>query len=260
MTALTESFSTIRRGPRWWLEGYAGMLRYDFVNMREWLPSFLVIQVMMGAGLAIMYGFYFVDVPPAFATFIATGAPVLAIIPVGMTMVPSLIMQHRFDNTYDFLWSLPVPRMTVMLSNLTLFTLVAAPGAVITLAVAAWRYDVDLAVSWDIVPAVLLAAAMGVSVGFSFALAIKDPRMTNLVVNMIIFFITLFSPIAFPIENFPDWFAAVHRVLPFYAMAQVVREGLTNGLATEVAQSYVVLALWGVFAWLVSMRIVTRRG
>ena len=260
MTALTDQISTVRRGPRWWLDGYTSMLRFDIVNMREWIAPFLVIQVMLGAGMAIMYGFYFVDVPPVFATFITTGAPALAIIPVGMTMVPSLVIEHKLNQTYDFLWSLPVPRMAAMLSNLTLFTLIAMPGALVTIAAAAWRYDIGLAVSWDVVPAVTLASVMGVAVGFSFAHAIKDPRLTNLVVNLIIFFITLFSPIAFPIENFPDWFATVHRVLPFYAMAQVIREGLTNGIASDVAQSYLVLAAWTVVCWILATRLVTKRG
>ena len=52
----------------------------------------------MGAGMAIMYGFYFDEVPRVFATFVSTGAPVLAIIPVVMTMVPSLVLQHRLDD------------------------------------------------------------------------------------------------------------------------------------------------------------------
>jgi ABC-2 type transport system permease protein len=259
MTTTTLHVPQVRRGGRWWVDSYLAMLRYDVASMREWLAPFLMIQVFMGAGMAIMYGFYFDEVPRVFATFVSTGAPVLAIIPVGMTMVPSLVLQHRLDNTYDFVWSLPVPRMSAMVSNLTLFTAISAPGAAITLLVAAWRYDIDLAISWDIVPAVLLASIMGVAVGFGFAHAMKDPRMTNLVVNLIIFFVTLFSPIAFPIENFPDWFATVHRFLPFYPMAQVIREGLTSGLATDVGWSYAVLTAWTIIGWGTAARIVTRR-
>lgn len=248
----------VRSGTRWWVDGYLSMIRWDVVSLREQLPFFVIIQMMLGAGMAMMYGFYFADIPPVAATYISTGAPVLAIIPVGMTMVPSLVIQHRFEQTYDFLWSLPVPRLATMLSNLTVFTLISLPGVAITLGVAAWRYDIDLAITWDVVPAVLLSSVMGVAVGFSFAHAIREPRLANLVVNLIIFFVTLFSPIAFPIENFPDWFASVHRVLPFYAMAQTVREGLTEGLATDVAQSYLVLAAWAVAGWTIAARVVGR--
>lgn len=255
MAAVTE----VRRGPAYWGRGYTMMLRFDALSLREILPFFVIIQTLMGAGMAIIYGFYFDDLPPAAATFIATGAPTLAIIPVGMTLVPIVVAQHKWDQTYDFLWSLPVPRLATALSNTTIFTLLAVPGFTVTLLVAGWRYDLDLAVSWAVVPAVLLTALMAVSIGWTVAHAITDPRITNLLVNLVIFVVLLFSPIAFPIENFPGWLAAVHRVLPFWAMAQVVRDALTDGLVADVGRHYAVLTAWTAAAWIAGARIVGRR-
>jgi len=256
MTALATE---VRRGPGYWLGGYRAMLRYDLLNMRDFLSFFLLIQVLMGAGMAIIYGFYFEEVPPLAATFIATGAPTLAIVPVGMTLVPAAVAQYKWSNTYDFLWSLPVPRLVTAASNFTIFTVLSVPGFVVTLLVAAWRYDLDLAVSWSIVPAVLAASLMAVSVGWGAAHAIPDPRITNLLVNLVIFVVLLFSPIAFPIENFPDWLASLHRVLPFWSMANVVRAGLTDGLVADLGRHYAVLAAWTVCAWTVAAWVVGRR-
>jgi ABC-2 type transport system permease protein len=176
-----------------------------------------------------------------------------------MALVPGVVMQHKFDQTYDFLWSLPVPRLTIAASNFVLFTALALPGVALSLLVAMWRYDIDLSISWTVVPAVLLAALMANSVGFGFAHAIPEPRITNLIVNMIIFLVLLFSPIAFPISNFPDWFASVHRVLPFFHMATIIRAGLTDGLVTGVATSYLVVALWTVGSWSLAAWVVGRR-
>jgi ABC-2 type transport system permease protein len=256
MTALDTG---VRRGGTYWLSGFVSMLRFDLASLRQTLPFFVVIQVLMGAGMAIIYGFYFAHVPPQVATFIATGAPTLAIVPVGMALVPGVVMQHKFDQTYDFLWSLPVPRLTIAASNFVLFTALALPGVALSLLVAMWRYDIDLSISWTVVPAVLLAALMANSVGFGFAHAIPEPRITNLIVNMIIFLVLLFSPIAFPISNFPDWFASVHRVLPFFHMATIIRAGLTDGLVTGVATSYLVVALWTVGSWSLAAWVVGRR-
>jgi ABC-2 type transport system permease protein len=249
----------VRRGPSHWVRGYLAMLRFDVVNLRDFLLFFLVIQVLMGAGMAVIYGFYFEQVPPIAATYIATGAPVLAIIPVGMALVPSTVAQYKYDQTYDFLWSLPVPRLATAASNLTIFTLLTVPGFVVTLLVAAWRYDIDLAVSPSIVPAVFLTTLMAVSVGWGAAHAVPDPRITNLLVNIVIFVVLLFSPIAFPIENFPGWLAAAHRVLPFWAMANVVRAALTDGLVEELARHYVVLTAWTLAAWATAAWVVGRR-
>jgi ABC-2 type transport system permease protein len=256
---VTTASATVRRGASYWLSGYRQMLRFDLASLRETLPFFLVIQVLMGAGMAIIYGFYFADIPPVAATFIATGAPTLAMVPVGMALVPGVVMQHKFDQTYDFLWSLPVPRLAIAASSFTLFTALALPGVALSMAGAAWRYDIDLSVSWAIVPAVLLAALMANSVGFGFAHAIPEPRITNLIVNVIIFLVLLFSPVAFPISNFPDWFAAVHRVLPFFHMANVVRAGLTHGLVDGVATSYLVVIAWTAGSWALAGWVVGRR-
>jgi len=256
MTALSDN---VRRGAGYWGSGLLSMLRFDYLSLRNTLPFFLMIQIMMGAGMAIIYGFYFADLPPTAATYIATGAPVLAIIPVGMAVIPGIVMQHKFDQTYDFLWSLPVPRLAIAASNFILFTGVALPGVVVSMLVAAWRYDIDLSISWSVIPAVLLAALMANSVGFGFAHAIPEPRVTNLLVNMLIFGVLLFSPIAFPITNFPDWFAAVHRVLPFFHMANIIRAGLTEGLVTGLAGSYLNVIAWTVGSWALTAWVVGRR-
>lgn len=253
--------STARRGVRHWWRSYVMMMRYDLVGLRAFLLTVLILQVLMSAGMAIIYGFYFGDaLPPELALYIVTGAPALALIPVGMAMVPSVILQQKLDGSYDFEWTLPVPRTAVVLSTFTVFTTVAAPGAAIALGVASWRYGLDLSISFGILPAVVLVGLMATSVGYGFGHAIPNPRLTNLLVNLIIFLVLLFSPIAFPIENFPGWFAGVHRVLPFYHMGQVIRDGLTDGIVTGVTGSYAVLALWTGAAWALIGRVVGRRG
>jgi len=257
--AVEAPAAALRRGPRYWLDGYRAMVRFDAVGLRSMLAFFLVIQILMGAGMAVVYGFYFDELPPVAATFIATGAPTLAVIPVGMTLVPIVVAQHKLDQTYDFLWSLPVPRLMTALSNFTVFTLLAVPGLVVTLVVANWRYDIDLAVSWSIVPAVLLAALMAVSVGWGVAHAVPDPRLINLLVNLVIFVALLFSPIAFPIENFPAWLAGLHHVLPFWHMASVIRAGLTEGLVSGLPWHYAALGAWTAASWTLAAWIVGRR-
>jgi ABC-2 type transport system permease protein len=256
---MTAQPAAVRSGPAYWLGGYRAMLRFDLTNLRDFLSFFLLIQVLMGAGMAVIYGFYFDELPPIAATYIATGAPTLAIIPVGMTLVPTTVAQYKWTDTYDFLWSLPVPRLMTAASNFTIFTVLSVPGFVVTLLVSAWRYDLDLSVSWAIVPAVLMTSLMAISVGWGTAHAIGDPRITNLLVNLVIFVVLLFSPIAFPIENFPGWLAAIHRVLPFWPMANVIRDALSDGLVTDVARHYAVLAGWTVGAWLLAAWAVGRR-
>jgi ABC-2 type transport system permease protein len=235
------------------------MLRFDLTDLRVYVGFLFVIQMLMSAGMAYMYGFYLGDLPPAGQLFVVTGIPALALVPIGLVWVPSLIGQHKLRNTYDFLWSMPVPRAVSAASTFTTFTALALPGMAVALWIAWIRYDVSLEISWLVVPAVLLSSLMATSVGFGLGHLIPDPRMTNVLTNVIVFFVLLFSPIVVPIELFPDWLQAFHRVLPLYAMATVIRDGLTDGLVTGVGGAYAVLGAWTVAAWAGVAWVVGRR-
>ena len=252
--------ATVTTGFRRWLRSYSMMMRFDLRGLGQWLAFGIVIQILMGAGMAVMYGFYLGDVPPVVGTFMASGVPAIALIPIGFVMVPNMVAQQRIAQTYDFLWSMPVPRLAAAASTFTVFTLMALPGVAVALGVGAWNYGVQLDVSLMIIPAVLLTSLMATSVGFGMAHGVKNPVVINFLTNMIVFFVLLFSPIVVPIAQFPDWLASVHRVLPFYHMAQVIRDALSNGLVTEVGSSYLVLGAWTVVGWIATGWVVGRRG
>jgi ABC-type polysaccharide/polyol phosphate export permease len=100
---------------------------------------------------------------------------------------------------------------------------------------------------------------MATSVGFGVAHGVENPMVINFITSMIIFFVLLFSPIVVPITQFPDWLASAHRVLPFYHMSVVIRDGLSNGMVTDVAVSCGVLGLWTLGGWTATAWVVGRR-
>ncbi|MDH3398605.1 MAG: hypothetical protein OEM81_12360, partial [Acidimicrobiia bacterium] len=111
--------TVVRTGPRRWLRSYRMMMRFDVRGLGQWLMIGIAIQVLMGAGMAVMYGFYLGDVPDVAKIFIATGVPALGLIPMGFVMVPQMVGQQRIAQTYDFIWSLPVPRLAAAASTFT---------------------------------------------------------------------------------------------------------------------------------------------
>ena len=243
-----------------WLDGYTSMLRFETRNLRTYLTVGLAIQVLLGAGMALMYGFYFGEVDSVQRTFLVTGIPTLALVPIGFVMVPNAIMEHKLRDTYDYVWSLPVPRSGSAMASATIFTWLALPGTAVALLIASLSYDVDLKISWAAVPAVLFTSAMATSVGYAVGHAVPEPRVISLITNVVMFLVLLFSPIVVAIDQFPDWWAAVHRVLPFWHMSVVIRAGLTEGMvSSSVTVSYGALMAWGVAAWLVAAWVVGRR-
>jgi ABC-2 type transport system permease protein len=255
-----ELITAPRTGAAHWLRGFVLQLRFLAYDLRQLIPIVVVIQTLMGAGMAVFYGFYLPEITPEAATFLVTGAPALALFPIGMVLIPNIIGQQRLRQTYDFDWSLPLPRSAIALAQVGMFTVLALPGTVLALLVAIWRYGIDLNVSLMVIPAILLVALMASSVGFGLGHGIADARILNLITNLLVFFILLFSPIVWPADLLPDWLLRVHEVLPFFPMATVIRDALSDGLVTGVLRSYVVLALWTAAGWGVAAWVVGRRG
>jgi ABC-2 type transport system permease protein len=249
MTTTPASPLAVRRGPRHWVSSYAAMVRFDVASQRTWLPMFLLMQILFGAGMAIIYGFYIGRMAPQTALFIVSGAPTLSVITTGMVGVPSMVGERKVSGTWDFIWSLPAPRTAAVASAFTVYTAMTIPGIIVTLALASWRYGLHLHPSPMVIPAFVLTSLMATSAGFGLALAIRDPLVTNAIVNVLIFVVLLFSPVVFPIGQLPTWLADVHQVLPIYHLAQVLRASVTNGLVSNVAASYAVLLAWTAVAW-----------
>lgn len=259
-TGLAASIASTRSGPGYWASGYGSMLRFDMVRMRQWLVMFLGVQLLMGAAMSIMYGFFLPVIPDVVALYITTGVPTLALIPIGFVIVPQTISQQRLEGSYEFLWSLPVPKVVVAASTFTLLTVLALPGVVIALLVSVWRYGVTLDVQPSIVPALVLTSLMAASVGYAMGHAIPNPQLTNMVSNLLVFFVLLFSPIAFPGSQFPSWLQTLNAWLPFEHMAAVVRSSLAPQLVPGgVVSDYLILIAWTIAGWLMVAWVVGRR-
>lgn len=249
----------VRWGARHWLASYAAMLHFDVLAQRTWLPMFLLMQVLFGTGMAIIYGFYIGSMPSEAAVYLVTGAPAIAVITTGLVFVPSMVSDRKAAGAWDFIWSLPSPRSATVASTFTVYTLLSIPGIVVTLVLASLRYGLHLSPTPMVVPAFLLSSLMATSVGFGLAQAIRSPVVTNLVVNVLIFVVLLFSPVVFPISQLPGWLAAIHRWLPLYSLAEVLRASVTIGLVSNVTTCYAVLIAWTVAGWATAAWVIGRR-
>lgn len=253
------SAEEVRRGLVHWLRSYRRMISFDLATHRVNLSALFFIQIMMGLVTALVYGLYVPHMPTLSAEYVTTGAPTLALVPVGLVMMPALIAQQRTLGTYDFVWSLPVPRSAASLSTLTVFTAVALPGAALTGWLVSLRYGVALSPSPTLVPAVLLVSLMTSSVGFSLAHLVKNQLLINVIGNALIFLATLFTPVAFPASHYPSWLVEIDQYLPLYPMATVLRNALVPGLAPGLERSYLVLGVWTVMSWATAAWTVGRR-
>jgi ABC-2 type transport system permease protein len=252
---------TARRQPvgRWlrclWL-----MLSFELRSLRLVLPLAMVVQVFIGAGMVIGIGFFVDEMPTLQAQYLASGVAVITLITLGLVLAPQLIAQQKAAGIHHFLFSLPVPRTAAVAAGLLVHSAIAVPGTLLALAVGAWRYDLSFEPGFLVLPACVLTLITSASIGFAMAYAIRNPMVTGVLTQVLVFVILLFSPIQYPIERLPEWLATLHRFLPFAHAANVVRSGLIPELAADVGLSFAVLAAWAAASWAVLVWVIGRRG
>jgi ABC-2 type transport system permease protein len=235
------------------------MLRWETTGSRLILPLIAMVQILAGAGFVIGFGLLLPRIDQASALYLSTGAVVMSLILMGLIVTPQLVAQQKMEGSYEFMWSLPVPRSAASAASVTLGVLVAIPGVVAALLVAIWRYDISFTFNLSAIPAILLTIVCGSLIGSAMAHAMDRPQLTLLFTQIGIFFIIGFSPVSFPIERLPAWLATLHEYLPIHHMALLVRASLTDGLVEVTARSWVVLVAWLVLAAAITGLVLVRR-
>lgn len=252
--------TAIRRGPANWWRGVSVMLRWHLTSLRLLVPILVIVQILVATGFSVGMSLFFAEVDESTGLYLATGAAVITLVLVGLVVAPQLIAGEKDAGTYDFSWSLPVPRSAAVVAWLALCAIVSLPSTVVALGVAAWRLDLSYTISWSVLPAVALVLVCGALIGYAIAHAIERTSITQLLSQVLAFGVLGFTPITYPIENLPSWLGSVHEVLPFYHMGVIVRDGLTTGLVVDVGRSYLIVVAWTILAALATALVLGRRG
>jgi ABC-2 type transport system permease protein len=241
-----------------WLRSYGLLLRWNLLRLRISLPLIVIIQTLLPVGVVLGFSFVVPRIDQVTALYLATGAPTVALITVGMVMAPQMLAQQKLQGLFDYQRAMPVPRLAMLAADATVWIAVAMPGMVAALLVAALRFDLSFTVSPLVVPAVLLVALVTVAIGYGIAYLAK-PDVATIITNMIIIVSLMFSPINYPAERLPDWLATVHQWLPFQYLAQAMRETLDVPASGVPVLPFAVLAAWAAAGLAVTYRLMTRR-
>ena len=237
---------------------YRLLLVWDVLRRRRILPMIVLIQLALSVGVVYGLSFLLPDIDARSAVYLATGAPTLTILLLGLTVVPQEVAQAKLTGRLDWFSTLPVPRLAPLAAKITYWLLAALPGTALALVVSSYRFDVGLQVSPLVVPALLLVAATASAVGYAIASA-SPPGATQQVSSFVSIGVLLFSPVSLPAEQLPAPLQAVHDVLPVEPMADAVRWSLTGGYVEQPAWAFGTVALWCGAALLLSARVATRR-
>ena len=119
MTTLTAPAPTVTAPTR--TDGVRQTLllaQWQLRRQSQFLPLMVVVQVFMAVATVVGYGLLVGDPDPVTALFLATGAPTITLVTVGLVMVPQMVGQSRMEGSLDWMRTLPVPRIAFLLSDL----------------------------------------------------------------------------------------------------------------------------------------------
>jgi ABC-2 type transport system permease protein len=231
---------------------------WQFHRFKRFLPMIIVIQVALAFGIVYGLAFLIPHIDPTTALYLATGAPTITLLVMGMTIVPQEVSQGKLTGRFAYLGALPIPRLATLATDVTFWLLAQIPGTVLALVVAAIRFHFALHIGWGIVPTVFLVAFSGASIGYGLAMLLQ-PQVANQLTSFMSIGILLFSPINFPMARLPGWLQAVHRVLPVKYMGDLVRWSLTGRFGSSVGLAFAVVAAWCAAGLGTSWVLATRR-
>ena len=240
------------------LRTYPLMMTWSWLSSRPWMALLGAINILIPVAFVIGISFWFPDITPSIARHLITGTPTLILLTMGMDLVPQMVATGRLQGTYDFMLSLPVPRMILLASDATIFFLLTIPGIIIALILGSVYHDFPLQVSPLVVPVFILISITGTFVGYAIALGVPRPQMGNVASQFLLFFIVFFSPVIYPIEQLPAWLAAIHRVLPIKYLADLSRGSLTDA-DVNMGLAFAVTGAWCVTSFLFCYIVMKKR-
>jgi ABC-2 type transport system permease protein len=240
------------------LRSYGLLVRWQALRLKGFLPLAIVVQAIFAFGIVVGYPLLFPEMDSMTTLFLATGAPAITLITMGLVALPQVVSRAKLEGSLEYMRSLPVPRMAYLAADLTVWLAIVLPGVVFSVLVGVWAFGLDLDVSPAIVPAVLLVALTAAAVGYAMA-SLLPPLIAMLLTQVLVIGVLVFSPINFPASRLPDWLASVHAVLPVGAMGEVIRGSLASATFPLTAAPFLLLGAWCLLALALSYVTLQRR-
>jgi ABC-2 type transport system permease protein len=234
------------------------LFRWEYFRLRREVPLIIVVQVALALGVVYGLAFLIPNIDPRSAAYLATGAPVTTLLIFGLSAGPQEVSQAKLSGRNAYISALPVPRLAYSAARLSFWLLVQLPGTALAIVVASLRFNFALDVSLAVVPAILLVAFSGSSVGYGLGEVMK-PEVASQLGSFLSILVLLFSPINFPVERLPEALQVIHLALPIKYMADLVRWSLTGGFADSIPLAFGIVTLWCVAGLVACWRAALRR-
>ena len=200
-------------------------------------------QIIISLGITTGFTFLYADIDKSTILYLATGAPTMIFVTCGLACLPMQNSTAKTEGHLNFLKTLPVNRLSIVIADTVIWLAVSLPGIIISTLSAHFIFRPGYSFSWLVIPSCLLAALTCIAIGYGFSYVLK-PETTLVVCMLCVFGALMFSPINFPMDRLPAWMQVVHNILPIDSMAQIIRSTFAGTMFSVDFVHYIKLSLW----------------
>jgi len=188
--------------------------------------------------------------------FFVPGILAMAIMQIGLFGTAIPIVSLREQQVLRRLGATPLPRLTLLASQVALRLTMALIQAVLLLGVGIVVYDLQMIGSWLALSGfVLLGAAMMISLGYVIAAVSRTQESVTGLTSILNFPMMFLSGIFFPIELVPAWLSPAIKAIPLTYLGDALRQVMVDAPGSfSLATDALVLAAWLAVCTLISVR------
>ncbi len=208
-------------------------------------PPVLTVQTQPIQGTTTLSG----------ASYYVPSILAMAIMQLGIFAAIPLV-QQRDKLILKRLGATPLPRSTLVGSNVLLRLIIAAGQTAIILAIGIAVFKVEITGSWiQMAVFVALGALAFTALGYVIASFARTEEAANGITQAVQVPMMFLSGVFFPIAFMPDWMQSLARLLPLTYLADALRQTMVGGSPyAPLAACFAILAGWLVVCLGISAR------
>ena len=234
------------------------LVRWQFRRLGSFIPTVMIVQLLFAVLVIFGFSILIPNLGSGAGTFLAAGAPTVIMLTIGLVLIPQTISRGRQDGSIEHLRGLPIPRASFFLADALLWIMLMTPAIIASVLTAEYRFGLDLKLGPAFAATVLLVIVSGLGVGYGIG-TILPPMLTEMITNILIFVILLFSPVNTPMTQLPGWVQAAHRPLPIDDAAALVRATLLPGHGPASGFGVGVVVAWSIAGFGFALFALNRR-
>lgn len=230
------------------------------IQLANWRWSWrrtLIISMLFPALSTAALGVFAANSGSVALSYVITGNIVLSLLFETVGKVSSNFGHMRYVGMLDYLATLPIYRVSLILASVAAFLLLSIPSIIVTLFVGVLMLHVQLTINPLIIVVIPLISMTLCGLGALIGLIARTPEETGSLSTLVTFLCLAVGPVIIPADRLPGIVNLVGMLSPATYAASALRQTLLNlpdriPLSVDIA---VLMAIMVSFLWLVGRRL-----